>query len=186
MIHVAPTQRNRPMYVVENRAVAVFDTLPTGCIAFMVTDAECAPMLRPGDIAVVDVSDTELEDGDLYLYEYGRGTPRARKQVQQISIGAPLRSSPDRERWFVGPYARPRTEADVKAAANAGVFTFCDGPFFDEGLDYLRRGITGRVVGILLALPAPQLRLQATRARSGGFDTENGSQLPLIAFVHAA
>lgn len=152
MIHLAPNRRAQPLFEVENRAVAVFDMLPFGCIAFIVADSECAPMLRPGDVAVIDPRDRQLDDGELYLYEYGRGTPAARQQIQQIALGAPLKSSPERERWFIGPYARPRTSQDLARAAKAGVMVMCDGPFFGSGLDYLRAGITGRVVGIL----APQ------------------------------
>ena len=60
MIHIAPC-RTRPPFAVDNRAVAVFETLPAGCTAFTVADHDCAPLLRPGDVAVVDPAGT-VED----------------------------------------------------------------------------------------------------------------------------
>ncbi|MBD8548673.1 hypothetical protein [Sphingomonas sp. CFBP 8760] len=159
MIHIAPC-RTRPLFAVDNRAVAVFETLPAGCTAFTVADRDCAPLLRPGDVAVVDPGDRALDDGELYLYRFGRGTARPSQRIQQISLGTALRSDPDRERWFVGPYARPRSRDEVLASAAAGRLVVCDGPFAGAGLDYLRDGIVGRVVGILAGLEATLLPVQ--------------------------
>lgn len=156
MIHPTQACRTRPLFAVDNRAVAVFETLPPGCTAFTVADHDCAPLLRPGDVAVVDLADRGLDDGELYLYRFGRGTSRPSQRIQQISLGMPLRSDPGRERWFVGPYARPRSRAEVLASAAAGTLVVCDGPFTGAGLGYLQDGIVGRVVGILAPLDAPQ------------------------------
>ena len=120
MIHTTSTCRPRPPFTVDNRAVPVFGTLPAGCTAFTVADNDCAPLLRPGDVAVVDLTDRALDDGELYLYRFGRGTARPSQRIQQISLGASLRSDPGCERWFVGPYARPRSRDEVLASAAAG------------------------------------------------------------------
>lgn len=156
MIHATSTCRSRPPFTVDNRAVPVFEALPAGCTAFTVADSDCAPLLRPGDVAVVDLTDRALDDGELYLYRFGRGTARPSQRIQQISLGASLRSDPGRERWFVGPYARPRSRDEVLASAAAGMLVVCDGPFSGAGLAYLRDGIVGRVVGILMPPDAPQ------------------------------
>jgi len=172
VIHIAPC-RTRSLFAVDNRAVAVFETLPAGCIAFTVADSDCAPLLRPGDVAVVDPADRALDDGELYLYRFGRGTARPSQRIQQISLGAPLRSDPDRERWFVGPYDRPRSRDEVLTSAAAGRLVVCDGPFTGTGLEFLQGGIVGRVVGILAPLEATQPRVPPRLVALAAIDLAN-------------
>ena len=139
------------------RAFVVFNELPAGCIAFPIVNEHSDPLLRPGDIAVIDTNDRRA-DHDLFLIEWGRNSPcgPTRYLVELFPVHG-LFGSPAREcmKWKAGAYARPRTaEAAYAAIVNGSrkCSTFVDGPYDAEDQEngwYLPSLLIGRVVGIL-------------------------------------
>jgi hypothetical protein len=139
------------------RAFVVFDELPAGCIAFPIVNQDSDPLLRPGDVAVIDTNDRRA-DADLFLIEWGRSSPAGPRRVlielypKRGRYGV---SAMEGSKWYAGAYARPRTAEAAVAAIIAGdkkCSTFVDGPYDLEGErngDYLPSLLIGRVVGIL-------------------------------------
>lgn len=173
---------------VTNRPLAVFDDLPLGCIAFIVEDEQCWPMLRPGDVAVIDTHECEIETEGLYLYEYGRGTDYRNRRIQQITEGGRGRINPDEERWWVGPYYRPRGQANVIEAEMRGVVIMSDGPFAgDGGKAYLQERVIGRLAGVLAPHSADIPRRSKPRPlpSRASYDPAEWRIVPLPALLEA-
>jgi len=57
----------------ELRALTVFDQIPAGCRLQPVTNDDSDPHLRVGEFAVVDTTDTEPQNGEVYLIRWNSG-----------------------------------------------------------------------------------------------------------------
>ena len=115
------------------RAYEVMDRVPDGCRLVLVNDNLNWPHLRTGEWAVIDVGDTEVVDGELFLVNMGRR--EAIKQVIRRKEGI----------WFC-PFNRPRTYEECKQWMREGrELVTNDGPLREE---YLPEKMLGRVVGI--------------------------------------
>ena len=137
------------------RPFVVFDALPSGCIAYIVTHQRSAPLLRPGDTVVIDTTSRQPVEGELSLIRWNDGTTSL---VETFSRRGTYGSGPNGEMiatrcWYVGAYNRPRTEAEMRRAVSEGSMRWgmVDGPFATEGRNagVLAEKLVGRVVGIL-------------------------------------
>lgn len=135
------------------RPFIVYDDAPIGCIAFVVADDETAPLLRPGDVVLIDTRDREPSDRDLFVIQWSSGR---RSIVETFLRQVRYEQGSDAEAvesfgWCVGAYSRPRSYAEIIAAARRGSFRPVDGPYAAEGAmaGYLQSKLIGRVVGLL-------------------------------------
>ncbi len=129
----------------EIRALPLYQHLPAGHLAVLVTDAWSAPHLKPGELAIIDVGDRYAVSGELFLIRSptsGRCAIRELKRDEQI-----IRPNGEPETvWWVRDLAGPRSNAEVEAAIDSGVMLrTSDGPFKAETLDKM---ILGRVAGL--------------------------------------
>lgn len=117
------------------RSFIVYDELPAGCFAIEIEDDENHRHLHLGDFAIIDPTDTDPIDGELYLIERSGG----RRQIVEAQ-SSPFRT-PDR--FMIAP-------TTVRAMFTAGGefgrrLRFMDGPYSRE---YLQETFLGRVTGI--------------------------------------
>lgn len=137
----------------EYRALMLYDTLPAGCIAFPCTDAYSEPHIRPGEWVVVDTTDRQPRQGEVYVIQWNNG----RRNICQAHR-RPSRTSnapPGAQQWFVGGLSNPRGRIAMDAMVNAymcGEITmhqlgWSEGPFADDG-GYLQSKLIGAVVGL--------------------------------------
>jgi hypothetical protein len=63
------------------RALTVFDSLPP----LLIVDDASAPHLKVSEYAVIDTTDRELQNGELYVIQYESG--ERRRHVVQIRTG---------------------------------------------------------------------------------------------------
>lgn len=145
-------------------AIQVFDRLPEGFLGFKVPDHSCEPLIRQGEIAVIDPADRDPVYGALYLRRTisGNGGARLRvvENVFQMWRPAVLDGEPSLEPCSVFvSYNRPRSAQDCPSwSRRFGIIPMADGPFrLDRpcarpALDSL----VGRVVGIVIEQGARQ------------------------------
>jgi hypothetical protein len=135
------------------RAFVVFNELPSGCIAHLVTDDRTLPVLRPGDTVVIDTADCEPTHRDLFVMDYGKGSERPRRVVVEMALRQHTNGTRSFNGWWSHPLYRPRSNEEAAEWAAAGrPMYFSDGPICSEsasGMAYLRAAIVGRVIGIL-------------------------------------
>lgn len=135
------------------RPFIVYDCLPAGCIAFPVTDGRAEPLLRPGDIAVVDASDKIPAEGELFVIEWGRPYNPHRRLVEMWTREFHGADGKPFTGWMVGAYNRPRTyQAAMEEARRTGVLRGgLDGPYRTDGEQaaYLPSILVGKVIGTL-------------------------------------
>lgn len=115
----------------EVRALELHDVVPAGHIAVPITNARWAPHLKTGEFAIIDVSDTEPQTGELYGLTVGsRNGPKLhivqpfRWPVMEGSDGVMFR------------FGQPKP----------GTVLATDGPL---RRDHWHRTCRGRVVGVL-------------------------------------
>lgn len=144
----------------ELRAFIVYDHVPPGCIAHQITDERSAPILRPGDVVLIDTRQREPMHRELFLIAY---TPRSSDNTPPMEIveaylrpgrygSGPNGEMIDSHAWFVGAYNRPRSYEQMLAWGSSRKPIECvDGPYATEGRNagYLQEKLRGRVVGIL-------------------------------------
>lgn len=172
--HSTPVPAQQP----ELRPFIVYDHVPAGCGTHLVGDHDTAPLIRAGETLVLDPADKMPATGELFVIEYGRGSPRGPQRYlvqfrcRRLCVGDPRVVDADgntimaeRETWWASAYCAPRTLAEVDEVIAAGRMLRCsDGPYVldDDGrCDYLAERLIGRVVGIYQASYAEPLRLAA-------------------------
>lgn len=132
-------------------SLRIVSHLREGELAYPVTDTRCLPMIEPGEVAVIDLGDRELEEGGMYLRRFHNGNGEQCIAVWVAfpnTIGRP--SDPDRgPTWLLGKPCRPKHVKSYRDFAAALV----DGPFFS---DRIAPQIVGRVIGILSGCEARQ------------------------------
>lgn len=111
---------------------------PTGTVVHAATDDNNAPLIRKGEIVVVEHTGTAgwyPRDGGLFLIEYvsprrGYAPERRTREIVQTFLGA-------KGGWYTGSLRR-----------NSGIgFPFVDGPYRDENT--LAEKLLGPVIGII-------------------------------------
>jgi len=128
------------------RALTCFDSLPPHHATFRIKDDASAPHLKPGEFAVVDMSDTELQKGEIYLIQYEG--PQQNRHIVQINTGV-IGTLSGRQQlvWWARDLAgiRQIETMDDPAFGQIPVFGgLSDGPYSPK---QLRRKLLGRVVG---------------------------------------
>jgi hypothetical protein len=122
----------------ELRALMMFDKLPKGCFAFLVTDSYSLPHIRPGEYLVVDGSDTSPHAGELSVIQWQSGK-RIVCQTRQHDDGS----------WSVGSLRRVDFDAWWKAERATGRIAVYPG--WSEGwfdTNHLQEKLIGAVIGI--------------------------------------
>ena len=128
------------------RAYPCFDTLPAGCFAHVIGEETSETIVRLGEIVVIDPSQREYVDSELFLIEW-----RSRAPTPRRSLGMPRH----RNRLSGDPVDQPTpiyvsTVAPEPICALDGSvmlsMRWADGPYLPEQLENL---FLGRVVGIL-------------------------------------
>lgn len=142
----------------ELRALMMFDRLPEGCIAHMVTDSYSMPHIKPGEFVVVDTNDREVRHLDTYLIQWQGGRRNVCEAVSHDSSWED--KSIPRRGWNVRSISGLRGKAILdaidRAKAHADrtghlpalpMFCWSEGPYrSDDG--YLESKIVGAVIGI--------------------------------------
>lgn len=141
----------------EYRALTVYDHLPEGCIAQLVTDNYSAPHIRAGEFVVVDTNDREVRHLETYVIEWNGGSRNVCEAVSK-EFNWCDKSIP-RQGWSVRSISGLRGKAALEAVNAAiannqpGVATevvglaWSEGPFrSDDG--YLESKLVGCVIGI--------------------------------------
>jgi hypothetical protein len=138
----------------EIRALTVFDSIPVACILQIITDNTCDPHLRVGEFAVIDPSDREPQQGELYLVGNKNIYDELRCKIYQVRSKV-LRDERSREwqAWWYGPLIPEALPAKGHATAEAAMlkplrFVLSEGPMLLTGI---RQKIVGRVIGIFEA-----------------------------------
>jgi hypothetical protein len=139
----------------EYRALMMFDKLPEGCIAHLVTDSYSIPHIRPGEFVVVDTNDRQVGHLETYVIEWNNGSRNVCEAVSR-EFNWCDKSIP-RRGWEVRSISGLRGKAAIQAIEDAtansvGVvelrgLAWCDGPFrSDDG--YLESRLVGCVIGL--------------------------------------
>lgn len=118
----------------ELRALMVLPAIPPGHMTFPVTDDTFMPHLRPGELAVIDMSDRQPENGELFLIGYAATYltgPGIKHRLCQTLQRARSAKEAEPTFWF----------------ARHGMRRGCYGDG-DFTTDYLSEKLVGRVVGI--------------------------------------
>jgi hypothetical protein len=135
----AATTRRWPSPI---RALTYFETLPPHHKTFYVGDDNSAPHLKPGEFAVIDETDRNVQHGELYLIQWNSGN---RSIVQVTSRHMRLKASAAPElTWWV---CELRGFRQVASGGAGGVPLFSgmsDGPY---NTAHLKTKTVGRIVG---------------------------------------
>lgn len=152
---------------VEDGAVVLelFDRLPTGCLAFTVPDHSCLPLIKRGEVAVIDpTGDRTPIAGALYLHwsvnSYGAGRLRIVENYERQSrVREPSGLISEEKGSIFVDHNRPRHPSQWPAFAKEfGSIPMGDGPWcYDLNChrDQFNK-LIGRVVGMLVV---PEIRL---------------------------
>ena len=142
---------------VRHLALFMFDHIPPGHLAFTVSDHSCEPLIRPGEVAIIDTADHEPEDGALFLRKAGSVKSRnlslsiVETILREANIVVDGEACPQPV-WTLANHHRPRSQAEIVSWLRAGKpGCFVDGPFchYGENAWYVRDLLIGKVVGIL-------------------------------------
>lgn len=125
------------------RSFIVYDEMPAGCIAHEVTDRSAEPHFRHGDFAIVDTSDRDPFNGEMFLIEWSNGN---RSVVEAVGREYHIRprdgSAPRDELGWTAEFRNVVSSLDGSGARNMRWF---DGPYREE---HFREKLVGRVIGI--------------------------------------
>ena len=136
-------------------ALQIFDQIPPGYVAFRIADHGSEPLIKRGEVVIIDNEDNRPEDGALFLCRYTGGSQQSlrinetfTRDVRIVEDGRTVRQTA----WFLGHHCRPRDSSAAESWLIAGRHgAFVDGPYlgYGEGARALRDILIGRVVGIL-------------------------------------
>lgn len=130
-------------------ALKLFDAVPRGCLVHAAADGAAEPLIRAGEIAIVDPFDRRfVEVPGLFLICWAsRGperyaTRRFSFALREVHAGRP----PNDDLWWASPYNRPRSRAAVERDLSLSrSIAASDGPL--SAVDMIDQ-VVGRVVGI--------------------------------------
>ncbi|WP_155931835.1 hypothetical protein [Methylopila sp. 73B] len=120
----------------EYRALTLYSEPPAGCIVFPITREGFEPHLRLGEIAIVDKSDKDLVNGELYVV--GVRSP-------MVPDGVAKHLAQVWAREYRGLDGEPFTGWWWGDLNREGRLRLSEGPMLAEGL---ARMIVGRVIGL--------------------------------------
>ncbi|MCL8382471.1 hypothetical protein [Xanthobacter aminoxidans] len=155
----------------ELRAFLVLNEVPPGHMTFEVPDDTFAPHLQKGEFAVVDLSDHEPWDRELYVISFTSPRTRvglawrivqmrARSMFLQRGRGWTTRPEPGSVPatcWTACFWMPPDDPAERERLRRAGMVGTSDGPYTTE---HAAECLVGRIVGVFV----PAVR----EARAGG------------------
>ncbi|MFG1212014.1 hypothetical protein V5F72_24120 [Xanthobacter flavus] len=145
----------------ELRALMMFPTLPPGHMTFQVQDNDFFPHLRRGEFAVVDLSDHQPTEGELFLISYR--DPREETgfiyrvcQMRSEMWGrrpdgswcsSSLMTDGDRlePQWSAVHWNPPATQWEWEDRLHAGTVRGVEGPYTTE---HAASKLVGRIVGV--------------------------------------
>ncbi len=141
----------------EVHGLKLFDSLPGGFIAYTIDNHQCEPLIRRGEVAVIDLADRGTCNGALYLRRIV--TSRGRINFSVVELFRRMIRTEDNagqlcemEGTFFAAHNRPRGAAQCEAwNRSKGFLPVADGPYL-EGPDYPSEPfdtLIGRVVGIM-------------------------------------
>lgn len=152
----------------ELRPFVVYDRTPAGCMPFLIANDDTAPLLRPGDVVLIDTRQREPIHRELFVIDYQSGPKRLRRNVVELFSkvgrfgGGKLGEHRERAAWYLGAYNRPRSAAEGEQWVRQGrPLRMVDGPLVADhppAVKYLRNQLIGLVVGILQPRFAEPLR----------------------------
>lgn len=142
----------------ELRALPVYDQLPAGCIAHLVTDRHSMPHIRPGEFVVVDTNDRAVRHLETYLIQWQDGRRNVCEAVARESNFSD--KSIPQAGWSVRSISDLRGKAIAEAIDEAkcrydasgrvlklSMLGWSEGPFrSDDG--YLESKLVGTVIGL--------------------------------------
>ncbi len=118
------------------RPFIIYDTLPDGMATHFVTDGRNEPMLRSGEVLVIDPSDCDPMHGELFAVQWKSG------KLPSVELTTWL----DRKDcWAIGGIQ----PAFVAERAGATAIPACYVGDYGYRTEYMREVILGRVIGIL-------------------------------------
>jgi hypothetical protein len=130
----------------ELRALTQLKKLPPNGGSFAVLNDGSEPHLRKGEYAIVDLSDRELQHGELYLVQWNSGT-RGIKQARSAMLNVTGPGAADSLVWFVADLCGFRKTRETAEYCGQQVPIFAglsDGPYETEDL---KSKLLGRIVG---------------------------------------
>lgn len=133
------------------RSFIVYDEMPDGCFAFVAEDRRGLPHVRPGDIVIVDPSDTSLQHGEMFLIEFDSG----RRQVIDLRSHVYHHTDGSEHVGWMATWNMPfRSLCDE----NDREILYGDGPYYPEAME---RKLVGKIVGFFEPDFRRQLKLAA-------------------------
>jgi hypothetical protein len=125
------------------RSFIVYGELPEGCLAMEVMDNKGRPHVRKGEIVVIDPSQREPINGDMFVVEWLNGDRQVvETRTQNLKVHPRDGSPPEfRDCWFAEWQATITNLAGTEATTHR----WGDGPYNEQGM---QDKIVGRVVGI--------------------------------------
>lgn len=129
-------------------ALRLFDTVPPGHLVHHASDDGAAPLIRAGEIAVIDpnVCDFFREEGGLYLICWGRRLQEKYGRAQlRFALHEVHRSKHNHEHRYASPTGRARSKEEAVRQALTGRIRLSDGPYSEQAMADV---VIGRVVGI--------------------------------------
>ena len=128
------------LQITDLRALEQFDAVPAGCTGMIVTSSRFAPHLRPGEIAVVDLSDKEPVSGELFVIginnRFGEREPRIVQTIGRVEAIVDKGKVVDCLCWW-----------DRFKFKRPGEMTISDGPMLTE--DWRDQRCIGRIAGFM-------------------------------------
>lgn len=145
MADIAPLTPQQPGL----RSFIVYDQIRESDLVFEVTGEEADPHLQPGDFALVDTTDREPNQGELFLVEFMNGRRQICETVERFGCYVQNGVSEEKNLWWL------RWKMNIRSLSGAvnDRATYADGP-------YDTTQVTGKIVGKVVGIYEPDFRLQ--------------------------
>ena len=136
-----------PAAPVPMRALRLMDHIPDGHVVHAIADHSGDPLLRKGEIVIVDRRDHNARDGGIFLVERGQRHSIDLRTRDVVSIETREFTSTHGPMmgWWMHPVARLNEDV-IAQAHRTGGFYMSDGPYGD--VCHVNAVVVGRVVGI--------------------------------------
>lgn len=124
------------------RPFIIYDRVPEGCAAYLVPDARHEPLLRPGEWVIVDLTDREPAEDELFVIQWQSGP--SGPQVVECGLMPKLTAQWAQPVWAVGARHRGVNTRALGFGAPGNIVG--DFPYKSP---QLTERFLGRVIGIL-------------------------------------
>lgn len=127
------------------RALTPFKNLPPGHKTFEVTRDGAEPHLNVGEFAVIDTSDRDVQNGELYLIQWTqlREIVVVRRRTENLILPGHTMAEPTLC-WYAGDLRGYRPLGKVTGQGSPVFVGTVDGPYLT---DHIEEKLMGRVVG---------------------------------------